>query len=259
MAQKKTISNFNALRPVIVTAHKGGNRKAISKDMVSAAGISSDYLLLWQSDCNKLRRTVADYVLKKRAVKYGYQIGGVDITADDVAAAREAIFPKWKEILQVGEKSKEAKELRVDVDDVEDLIGFAWDFMDSGKGTVEHVVTEQIFRKKVESLLGCAIAKNEVLDDSDRDKLTSYRSAEKRIQNAIDTKAELDAQKKSLDELLKSIPDKEEKFQKYLKGKIAEIDEELKATAERKSEAEKDRRKLSADANAILQRIRFAK
>lgn len=258
MANKK-ITNFNALRPVIIEAHKSGNRKAINKDMISGAGIDNEYFLMWQSDCNKLRETVADYVMKKRAVKYGYQIGGVDITSDDVFAARERIFPKWKEILQTGEAKKDARELRVDVDDVEDLIGFVWDFMDSGKGTVEHIVTEQIFRKKVESLLGCAIAKNAVLDDNDRDKLTAFRSAEKRIQNCIDTKAELKAEKSSLEKVLASIPETEENFRKFITQKIDAIDEDLKANAEAKSKAEADQKKYSADAKQILSKIRFTK
>lgn len=259
MAAKKSITNFNALRPVIVEAHRAGNHKAINKDMVSGAGIDSEYFNAWCQDCNKLRLTVADYVLKKRAVKYGYQIGNVDVTADDVASAREAIFPKWKEILQVGEASKDTKELKVDVDDVEDLIGFVWDFMDSGKGTVETIVTEQMFRKKVESLLGCAIAKNAVLEDGDRDKLSAYRSAEKTIQKCIDTKAELEADKKSLEELKKSLPETEKGFIKYLNAKISDIDKELKANAERKVNAEDTKRKGASDAKAILQRIRFAK
>lgn len=259
MAQTKKITNFNALRTVIIEAHKAGNHKAISKDMVSGAGVDNEYFVMWQKDCNKLRLTVAEYVTKKRAKKYGYQIAGLDVTDDDVFAARELIFPKWKEILSVGEKSKETRELKVDVDDVEDLIGFVWDFMDSGKGTVETIVTEQIFRKKVESLLGCAIAKNAVLEDGDRDKLTAFRSAEKRIQDCIDKKAELESEKKSLEELANGLPKAEVQFAKYLKAKIAAIDEELKAVADKKATATSDQKKYSADAKAILQKIRYAK
>lgn len=256
---KKTTTNFNALRSVIIEAHKGGNRKAISKDMVSGAGIDNEYFVMWCNDCNKLRKIVADYVLLKRAKKYGYQISGRDVTDAAIKTAREGIFPAWKEILATGEKSKDARELRVDVDDVEDLVGFVWDFMDSGRGTVEHIVTENIFRKKVESLLGCAIAKNAVLEDGDRDTLTAYRSAEKRIQSAKDEIAELKTQTESLETLKKSLPTTEKKFAEYLNRQIAAIQDEITAKTEAKAKAEKDKKAVAANAKAILSRIRFAK
>lgn len=256
---KKTTTNFNALRSVIIEAHNGGNHKAISKDMVSGAGIDNEYFVMWCNDCNKLRLTVADYVLKKRAKKYGYEIAGKDVTDKDISKAREAIFPAWKEILQTGENSKDARELKVDVDDVEDLIGFVWDFMDSGRGTVEHIVTENIFRKKVESLLGCAIAKNAVLEDGDRDTLTAFRSAEKRIANAKETTTELKNQKEALENLKKSLPATEKKFAEYLNTQLAAIDEEISATADAKAKAEKDKKAVAATAKEILNRIRYAK
>ena len=258
-APAKKITNFNAMRPTIVAAHKAGNRKAITKDIVQGCDIDNEYFVMWQADCNKLRLTVADYVLKKRAVKYGYQMNGVDVTEDDVFAARERIFPKWKEILQVGETSKDKKELHVDLDDVEDLIGLVWDFMDSGKGTVEIIVSDQTFRKKVESLLGCAIAKNALLEDADRDTLSAFRSAERRIQNCIDAQGELDIKKKNFELMLGGIPETETKFIEYVKAQIAAVDEELKANKESKAKAEADQKKYNKDAKAILQRIRYAK
>lgn len=257
MAQKTT--NFNELRPVIITAHKAGNRKAITRDMVQGADIDVAYFNEWVKDCNALRFTVADYVQKKFALKYGYELDGKKITSDDLFAAKELIFPKWKDILQVGESSKTEKELHVDVDDIEDLIGFVWDFMDSGKGTVQTIVTDQIFRKKVEAMLGCAIAKNAVLGDGDRDILTQFRSAEKRVQNAIDKQSELETQRKSYDLDLKGLPATEVWGRKFLENKITEIDAELKALVESKANAEADVAKYSGDAKAILNRIRYAK
>lgn len=255
----KKVTNFNALRPVIVAAHKAGNRKAITKDMVQAADVDNSYFLAWQKDVNALRQTIADYVQKKRALQYGYQYEGKDISEDDVFASKERIFPKWKEILQVGESTKTERELKVDINDIEDLIGFAWDFMDSGKGTVMTIQTEQLFRKKVESLLGCAIAKNAVLGDGDRDILNAFRSAERRIQNCIDTKAELDEQIKSIELMKRGLPETEVKFIAYLDNQINAIKEQLKTNAESKANAEADQKKYSADAQVILQRIRYAK
>lgn len=259
MAQTKKITNFNEMRDVIITAHKAGNRKAISKDMVSGANVDVRYFNAWQSDVNALRATVANYVLKKRALKYGYQIANKDVTADDVFAAKELIFPKWKEVLQVGEIDKNDKELHVDVDDVEDLIGFVWDFMDSGKGTVETIVTEQIFRKKVESLLGCAIAKNAVLEDGDRDTLTSFRSAERRVQKCIDAKADLEATLKTHKDMLANLKNEEVAFKAYLENLITADEKAIADNDEAKANAEADVAKYSADAKVVLNKIRFAK
>ena len=253
------VYNINALRPAIIAAHKAGNNRAITKDMVTGADIDIQYFNAWVQDVNKLRTTVAEYVTLKRALKYGYQVANKDVTEDDVFAARERIFPKWKDILKTGEKDQTSKELHVDEADVEDLTGFVWDFMDSGKGTVETIVTEQIFRKKVESLLGCAIAKNEVLQDGDRDTLKAYQSAQKRITNCNDAKTELEAQKKSYKLLLDGLKDEEKAFKDYLQNKINAVDEELKSNTEKKADAESDLKKYSADAKAILQRIRNAK
>ena len=257
MATKTT--NFNEMRPVIITAHKSGNRKAITRDMVQGAEIDIRFLNEWIRDVNELRATVKEYVKRKFALKYGYLLDGKEVTEDDLFASKELIFPKWKEVLQVGEESKDYKELHVDVQDVDDLISFACDYMDTGKGSCECVVTEQIFRKKVETLLGCAIAKNEILDDTDRDTLSDFRSAQNRVQKAIDKKAELETSKKSFDIILKGLPDTEKGFKKYLENKIAEIDAELKKNEVSKAEADADVKKFSHDAKAILNRIRYAK
>lgn len=257
MATKTT--NFNELRPVIITAHKAGNRKAITKDMVQGAEVDIAYFNEWVKDVNALRATVAGYVHKKFALKYGYELDGKKVTADDLFAAKELIFPKWKDILQVGESSNTEKELHVDVEDIEDLIGFVWDFMDTGKGTVQTIVTEQIFRKKVESLLGCAIAKNAVLNDSDRDAISNFRSAEKRVQKAIDNISELETQKKGYEINLKGLSDAEVNFKAFLESMITNCDTQIKAQEEAKANAEADVAKYTADAKAVLNRIRYAK
>lgn len=259
MAQTKKVTNINALRPVIVASHNSGNRKAITKEMVQGADVDSSYYNAWVADCNKLRRTVADYVIKKNAFLDGYKANGLEVTEADVQAARDLIYPKWKEILQVGEPKKDSKELHVSEMDIEDLIKFVWDFMDSGKGTVKSINTEQIFRKHVESLLGCAIAKNEVLDDIDRDNLNNYRSAQRRIQNAIDAKAELLITLDSYKKTLAGLPDTEVQYKKFLENMITEKETEIKAEDEKKATAEADAKKYNAEAQKILRRIKTIK
>ena len=251
---KKKVTNFNAMRPAIITAHNNGNKKAISKDMVDGAGIDSNFFVLWQNDVNKLRDTVWDYVQKKKNARF-------DATIDDAAiyAARERIYPKWKNILSVGEEGVDTTELHVQESDVEDLIGFVWDFMATTRGTVETKVTEQIFRKKVESLLGCAIAKNAVLEDGDRDILQRYYSAQRRVQNAIDAIAEIEASKKNFEAMLKDIPATEKGFIAFVNRKIKECDEQINAEKTKKGDAEKDQADCAQDAKNIETKIKLAK
>lgn len=259
MAQKKKVTNFNALRTVIIAAHNAGNRKAINKEMVQGANVDVSYFNAWIADVNKLRRTVAEYVIKKNAFLDGYKANGLEVTEADVQAARELIYPKWKEILQVGEPETDSKELHVSELDIEDLIKFTWDFMDSGNGTVKQINTEQIFRKHVESLLGCAIAKNEVLDDIDRDNLANYRSAQRRIQNAIDAKAELLVALDSYEKTLAGLSDAETQFKSFLENMITQKKDEIEAEDKKKATAEADAKKYNAAAQKVLARIRLVK
>ena len=254
MAKTKKITNFNAMRPAIITAHNEGNRKAISKDMVLGAGIDNEFFVLWQSDVEKLRETVWDYVQKKKNGRFDSKI-----TDADIYAARERIYPKWKDILSVGEAGVDTKELHVQESDVEDLIGFAWDFMATTKGTVETRTTSQIFRKKVESLLGCAIARNTILDDGERDTLQKFYSAQNRIQNCLDTKAELTSSLKNYEEMKANLPETEKAFIAYIDKMILEVKEQIKAVDESKANAEKDQADVSAKAKEIEQKIAKAK
>lgn len=260
----KTTTNINALRPIIVAAHNSGNHKAISKEMVQGANVDVEYFSAWVADVNALRETVKEYVLVKMAVRNAEDGNGFfrnkKVTSDDVFAARELIFPKWKEVLQVGEPKKNEKQLRVDEGDVEDLVKFAWDFMDSGKGTVKTIQSEQVFRKYVESMLGCIIAKNDVLDDDDRDALQSFRSAEKRVQKCIDEKSELNTQLKSFKLTRESLPKNgEEMYKKFLDNKITELEEALEKNEDKMETAKKDVAKYTKQARVILERINQAK
>lgn len=255
MADKNKVYNFNTMRPVIIIAHNNGNTKAINKDMVDGAEIDNRYFIQWQSDVNKLRETVLDYVTKKKNARFDSSI-----TEGDVYAARERIFPKWKEVLRVGEADKTSKELHVQESDIEDLIGFAWDFMKTTRGTVETGVSQQIFRKKVEALLGCAIAKNMMLNDHDRDVLDAYYKASKRVQQCIDQIAELEASKKNWEDMSKDEKNaKETQFLEFIGRKIKEIDEQIKALNESKTKAEASEKEYSTEAKAIESRIKTIK
>ena len=247
----KKIYNINAMRPVIVCAHGAEycNSKAITKEMVVGAGVDTSYFVKWQADVDALRETVCEYV------KLKHDTSAKD---EDVYASRERIFPKWKTILEAGENTKEAKELRVTPYDVDSLVGYAEQFMATSRGTMITFTTKQIFRKYVEALLGCRIAQNAVMTDGDRDTLQAYYSAQKRIQNCIDTASELKTQKENF-ELMKKDAENEPMFLAFIDRKIKEVEEQEKANSESRTKADKALAKVSKDAKAIEQKIKEIK
>lgn len=247
----KKIYNINAMRPVIIKAHGADycNSKAITKEMVVGAGVDMSYFVKWQADVDALRETVCEYV------KLKHDTSAKD---EDVYASRERIFPKWKTILEAGENTKEAKELHVTPYDVDSLVGYAEQFMATSRGTMITFTTKQIFRKYVEALLGCRIAQNAVMTDGDRDTLQSYYSAQRRIQNCIDTASDLKTQKESF-ELMKKDAENEPMFLAFIDRKIKEVEEQEKANSESRTKADEALAKVSKDAKAIEQKIKEIK
>lgn len=244
--------NFNTIRQLLVIAHNNGNKKPINKDMADGAGIDVSYLIQWEADVKALQKTVEDYVDKRKNGRFN-----ADITEGDIYAARERIYPKWKEVLHCAEKEKDSRDLHVNEADVEDLIGFAWDFFDTGVGTGECHVDPKVFRRKVESLLGCMIAEKEMLTDSERDILIRYNKATKKIQSCIDTLAELDIAKKDWELKKSELPETEELFGVYIDNQIRSINDQIKLTEEQKYKAEMEEKLVSTDAKKIQLKIKY--
>jgi len=249
----KTIYNFNSIRPLLVIAHNTGNKKPINKDMVDGAGIDNRYFVQWQADVKALQKTVEDYVDKRKNGRFDAKI-----TEGDIYAARERIFPKWKEILHCAEKDKVARELHVNEADVEDLIGFAWKFMDTGVGTAECHVDEKAFRRQVESLLGCMIAEKEMLTDSERDILDRYNKATKKIQSCIDQLSVLETDIKSWTLKKGEIPETETIFIAFIDGQLKALEEQVKVVTEQKLNAEAEEKAVSTDAKAIQLKVKYS-
>lgn len=247
----KKIYNINAMRPVIVVAHGADycNSKAITKEMVVGAGVDLGYFTRWQSDVNALRETVCEYV------KLKHDTSAKD---EDVYSARERIFPKWKTILEAGEGSKTTKELHVTPYDVDSLVGYAEQFMATSRGTMITYTTKQIFRKYVEALLGCRIAQNAVMSDSDRDTLQAYYSAQRRIQNCIDTASDLKTQKTNY-MLMKKDAENEPAFLAFIDRMIKTVEEQERANEESRTKANEALAKVSKDAKAIEDKIKTIK
>ena len=132
--------------------------------------------------------------------------------------------------------------------------------MDSGRGTVWHEVPEQIFRKKVESLLGCIIAKNAVMSSDDYEIVSSFKSAQRRIQQCIDKASELEIQKKGYVMTRNGLnEDVEKQYCEFLDNMITRVEADIKANAESKAKAEADEKKYSKQATAILKGIKTLK
>ena len=248
----KATYNFNSIRPLLVIAHNTGNKKPINKDMVDGAGIDNRYFVQWQADVKALQKTVEDYVDKRKNGRFDAKI-----TEGDIYAARERIFPKWKEVLHCAEKEKETRALHVNEADVEDLIGFAWKFMDTGVGTAECHVDEKAFRRQVESLLGCMIAEKEMLTDAERDILDKYNRATKKIQNCIDQLATLETDIKSWTLKKGEIPETETVFIAFIDGQIKTLEEQVKAVTEQKLNAEAEEKSVSTDAKKIQLKVKY--
>lgn len=241
----------NAMREALVVAHNSGNKKAISDEVATACGVGASDFKAWKDDVNSLRAVVWDYVVKKNNARCDSKI-----TAAQLTAARELIFPKWKEVLGGGEKRCLEREMHVDPVDVEDLIGFCWDFFATAEqGTIQIKVGEGVFRRKVESLIGVIMARNEILNDEDRDILTKYYGYQRAITQAI-TKAGEQEQLIKDYKLMKGQAKDEKEFVKFLNNKIKEAEAEKAEADKAKAEAESKRDEIATKAQAIEARIR---
>lgn len=170
-ATQKVVAS-NSMRPALVLAHNANNQKVITKKDCEDCGIAESHLQQWIKEVEELRAVVAEYVRAKH---------DHNVSQEQATLKRNAIFPKWSAILEAGECSPFVKELRVTPLDVDSLVGYSEFFVPTAVGTQIGATTEKVFRKYVESLVGCKMAKNAVLTDEDRDKLKEYRKTERRI------------------------------------------------------------------------------
>ena len=250
MAKKTT--NFNAIRPALVAAHNQDNRRPINKEKCEDLGIDVRYLTLWISDVKKLQKTVEAYVDKAWNAKFDKSISD-----GDVYAARERIYPKWKELLCCAEKEKDQKALHVSEFDIEALIKFAWTFMGTGVGTATCHMSDVKFRQKVEALIGCLIAENAMLTDHERDVLDQYNSAQKSIDRCHDRTAELEESQKNWELHKAQLPETEKGFSAYIDNQLRIIKEELKTVAETLAKAEASLHEVSNEAKSIQLKIKY--
>ena len=248
---KAATTNTCNMYSALVAMHNAGNSKAITDEIASLAGVTSNEFQSWKDDVRKLQAVVWDYVVLKNKARCE------TVEEKKLHASRELIFPAWKNVLSGGEKRALETRLHVDPFDVEDLIGFCWKFMVAGEaGTIQTKTGEIVFRKYVESLVGVLIARNEILDDEDRDNLTAYygylRSIEKYINNISDVEKQIKAYQSKLAE----IKGKEAAFESFLAKMIKEAEAEKAELQKKKEKAEQDRDNISEKAQAIEARLK---
>ena len=260
---KSQVYNINAIRQALIQAHNSGNKRNLTRDFLEGAGIQGEYFTYWQNTVEVLRTKVVAYVDLAWNQKFDSKI-----TKEQLAEAREAIYPAYKDILSQGEPDKETKKLHVDETDVERLIKFAWNFTAMGGATSMIHVDKKHFRLEVEKLLGCIIAKGEILTDSERDKLTKYNKAVRTVEKSEKEKTDLQERIKFLDatiaakvavmnELKVPAEKQEELLKEYNEiktssaAKIKDLDEKISSNSATVNE-------LSADVKKIRLRLQFA-
>ena len=259
---KKTY-NINAIRQALINAHNSGNKKNLTRDMLEGAGIQGEYFTYWQASVETLRTKVVAYVDLAWRQKFDSKN-----TADQLKAAREEIYPAYKDILSQGEPDKETKKLKVDETDVERLIKFAWNFSSAAGATTMVNVEKKKFRLEVEKLMGCIITQAEILSDADRDKLTKYNKADKTVtksQERIDEIAkltkEMETKRSAKKELLNELNITGEQADKLIEeytNLILTLNNEKKALDEKISANKAIMAEVAEDVKKIRLRVMYS-
>lgn len=175
---KKNTTEYaaNAMRAAIIGAHNTNNKKAITKDDAIKSGTTVERFEQWVLLVSNLQEAVDAYVFAKHSRT---------VAEEDKAVLRSKICPLWYKVAQTGkETGKEAQSIWVCEHDIDSLVGYNEQFVRTIKGTQQATQTATLFRKAVESLLGCRIADNGVLSIADRDTLDNFYKAERNMQSA---------------------------------------------------------------------------
>ena len=209
---KKRCFNSNTMRPAIVSAHNKNNNRAITKQDCKEFGIGEDYWYQWVSDVKDVYEAVRAHMTVKLSKDFAVH------TEEALKSTFNAIFPLWKEVLGAGESSPWSSELLVEECDVVSLVGYMEQFVATYKGTQRACNTLDVFRKKVESLIGWKIAKNEALSDNDVLIISTHESALRTIENCDNAIAELNKQIAYVNKMIAGA--KSEEFIEYLKRRV---------------------------------------
>ncbi len=255
----------NAMRTAIISAHKLCNKSAITKDDAIKGGTTEERFEQWIQWVKDLRDVAAAYVVLKHSNT---------ATKQEKDIARGKIFPAWRSILAVGEENVFHKNMFVTEHDVDSIVGYAETFVATVKGSAQSVQSPILFRKKIETLLGCRIAGNAVLNDEQRDTLAEFYGAQRTLKNAtnrlngtedkdgkhipgiLDTIKALTKELDDMKTLLTGFGISEEEIAKNatianMRTRLDELKEEQKTVESSKKKAEETIARLGAKAKEI--------
>jgi len=224
-AAPEKVINDNGIRPALVEAHNKNNSKAIDGTMCKEAGVDTDHLTQWileiegaptpEAWCNSENKIPSLYKVVKEYVDIKLSKDARIKTPEAMKEKYNAIFPVWREILEHGEAQVFVKELKVEADDVESLVGYMEIFVPTARGTQRSTETRKIFRKYVEALLGWKMAKNEALAEAEATLIMTYeRNVSKK--NTLETEKIPDQKAKIAFFEHKIAEAKSDEFKEYL-------------------------------------------
>ena len=186
--------SISALASVLDLNYKAGNRRPITQKMATENGVNAVIFKIYEDTLTKLYGVVKEFCRIKNSPKS---------SDTERKAARELIYPLWRELLTTAEANLSSK-LHVNEDDIIDLCSFVQTFADSAvnvdfeeKWACPKVWTSETFRafqKKVETMLGIRMNERAVLSDIERDYLRALRGATSNLKNAQAVVDDLDGQ-----------------------------------------------------------------
>ena len=235
MATSGKVYNINEMREALIAARKTKNEKVIDKALCAQLGIAEGYFDMHKALCRKLHAAVCDYLTVKHTP---------NAEEKDIKASEQKVWDIWKSALSSAEKKKNEKEIKCSPYDVEDLVTFVATFSDSrnddkGRKVWSVNSSENVFRKKVETMLGIRIEGAAALTSAE----SEYLFTEKRLLKSIRSteKAISDGKEsiKTLTGLMNACTTDEAK--KIYKADIEELKAQQK---ERKVKLEKSKQSL---------------
>ena len=246
---------YSQMRPALVIAHNTNNQKAISKDMIDGAEIDNAVYVTWKYYVTQLQRECFAFIKMQKDNR-----GKTDKEfLAQLNAAENKIYETWKRLLLFGETDAVTKQLRVQESDVHDLVGFCWTFTGTANGTVECGVKENVFRKKVESLIGCIIAKNAVMTDEDREVVQRYYKVKRAVTKNEEKVETAEKEITKLTEVLSGIPATETEFKAYIESKIKEATKKKEEAESDLKEAKSDLAKKEAEVKKVEAKVKKLK
>ena len=171
---------INAMRSALIAAHKLNNRKAITADQATMAGVSDAKYKEWVNMVEELHQKVETYNDLRHTE---------NSTDEQRNLAEGRIYPLWRKCVACGESDEDKKFHKrwfIRPTDVSSLVGYDEVFYATEMGTQMGHATATVFRKKVETLIGWRITGNMVLNDKDRDDLLEYERAVKAVKVATE-------------------------------------------------------------------------